>query len=215
MLAYFLLCRLDYWTVTVTPTIRLLGSPTVTWDGAPLPILRRQTRILLYRLAVPGPPLSRDHLSFLFWPDVPESIAGRNLSHLLTHLRQALPNSDVLITAEDQVYLDSKETWSDVREFLQLRDFRGANRDVDRLARAVQLFRGPFLDGVSAPHNPDYESWVMLERRTLERRYRDTLITLIDEYSGSGAYDQAIRCANRYLATDRLDESIPQRLISL
>ena len=195
--------------------IRLLGSPTVSWDGAPLSILRRQTRILLYRLAVPGQTLSRDHLCFLFWPDVPETTAGRNLSHLLTHLRQALPNSDVLVTAEDRVYLDPETTWTDVREFLRLRDFRGGRGDVDKLARAVQLYRGPFLDGVSAPHSPDYESWMMLERRTLERRYRDTLVALVEAFSGSGDYDQAIRYAHRYLTTDRLDESIHQRLIAL
>ena len=195
--------------------IRLLGSPVVSWDGAPLPILRRQTRILLYRLAVPDQALSRDHLCFLFWPDVAESTAGRNLSHLLTHLRQALPNSDALITVDDRVYLDPELTWTDVGEFLRLRGFRGGRVDCDKLARAVQLYRGPFLDGVSSPHSPDYESWMMLERRTLERRYRDTLVALVEELSNTGQFDEAIRYAHRYLAVDRLDESIHQHLISL
>lgn len=107
--------------------IRLLGSPTVLWGGESLSILRRQTRLLLYRLAVLGQPLSRAHLCFLFWPDAPESTAGRNLSHLLTHLRQALPDSDALVTAEDQVCLNPEMVWSDVHEFLRLRDWGGGN----------------------------------------------------------------------------------------
>lgn len=195
--------------------IRLLGAPTVYWNGDPLPIVRRQTRILLYRLADPGPPLTREHLCFLFWPDVPEGTAARNLSHLLTHLRQALPDGDVVATSDDQVYLDPGSTWSDVGEFLRLRNSRDGRCDVERLARAVALYRGPFLDGVSAPHNPDYESWMMLERRTLERRYRDTLHALVEEFSRSGDYDRAIRYANRYLEIDPLDESIHQRLMAL
>lgn len=179
-----------------------------------MPIVRRQTRFLLYRLAVPGPPLSRDHLCFLFWPDVAESKATRNLSHLLTHLRQALPHAETLVTADDQVYLEPEMTWSDVAEFLRLRDVRDGC-DAARLARAVELYRGPFLDGVYAAHSPDYEAWMMLERRTLERRYRDTLLALVDAFSHCGKYERAIRYANRYLATDRLDETIHRRLIEL
>ncbi len=36
--------------------IRLLGAPTVHWGGAPLSIVRRQTRMLLFRLAMFGQP---------------------------------------------------------------------------------------------------------------------------------------------------------------
>ena len=195
--------------------IRLLGSPAVHWEGVPLSILRRQTRMLLFRLAVLGQPMPREHLCFLFWPDIPEAAAGRNLSHLLTHLRQALPDSDILCTVDDRVQLNRDRVWSDVGEFIRLGEMAGGAKDVDTLAQAARLYRGPFMDGVSAPNSPEYESWMMLERRTLERRYREALATLIEELAQSGEYDHAVGYAHRYLAIDRLDESIHRRLIEL
>ncbi|HBY96409.1 MAG TPA: hypothetical protein DEP84_21115, partial [Chloroflexi bacterium] len=67
--------------------VYLLGAPRVEWTGRPLAIPRRQARALLYRLAASLEAIPREHLCFLFWPDAPDSVARRNLSHLLTHLR--------------------------------------------------------------------------------------------------------------------------------
>ncbi len=195
--------------------IRLLGAPTVHWGGALLSIVRRQTRMLLFRLAVFGQPVLRERLCFLFWPDVSETVAGRNLSHLLTHLRQALPADDILCTADDRVYLNPAAAWSDVEEFRRVSNAAGADRDLNALAQIARLYRGPFLDGLSAPNCPEYESWMLLERRNLERRYREALSALIDQLALCGEYDQAVAYAHRYLAVDRLDESIHRRLIEL
>ena len=139
--------------------IRLLGAPTVHWGGAPLSIVRRQTRMLLFRLAMFGQPLLRERLCFLFWPDVPEAVAGRNLSHLLTHLRQALPADDILCTFDDRVYLNPDAAWSDVEEFRRLSDSAGADRDLNALTQIP--LPGPFLDGLSAPHCPEYEPMLL------------------------------------------------------
>lgn len=195
--------------------IRLLGSPSAQWGEQPLSILRRQTRMLLFRLAVYGQPLARERLCFLFWPDISEAVAGRNLSHLLTHLRQALPDSELLCAVEDRVALDRQRTWTDVTEFLHLCEIACTEQSAETLARAVRLYRGPFMDGVSAPNCPEYESWMLLERRNLERRYREALSALIDRLALLGEYDQAVAYAHRYLAIDRLDESIHRRLIEL
>jgi len=51
--------------------IGLLGPPQVTWDGSRVPIARRQTRALLYRLAADLRPLPRAQLCYLFWPISP------------------------------------------------------------------------------------------------------------------------------------------------
>src|SRR5215204_286237 len=71
--------------------VALLGVPVVTWAERPLPIARRQTRALLYRLATDGAPLTRAQLCFLFWPDIPDTTARRNLTRLLVLVRGALP----------------------------------------------------------------------------------------------------------------------------
>ena len=83
----------------------LLGPPTVTWGGIGVPIARRQTRALLYRLALHLAPVPRTQLGYLFWPDVPDTSARRNLTHLLTLLRYALPQPDLLLTEGETVAL--------------------------------------------------------------------------------------------------------------
>lgn len=97
-------------------SIRLLGSPILTWNNTNLAIQRRLVRALLYRLACDCEPVARAHLQLLFWPDVPESIARRILSHLLTHLRRSLPVPQILITTRDEMQMDSNQMWCDVVE---------------------------------------------------------------------------------------------------
>lgn len=100
--------------------VYLLGLPMVVWDGRPLAVSRRQTRALLYRLAACLQPVPRDLLCFLFWPDIPEAIAHRHLTCLLTHLRLLLPAPGLLLTINDSVSLDPDHVWSDTADFAQL-----------------------------------------------------------------------------------------------
>ena len=88
-------------TPTLPLLLRVLGPIEISWLGRPLVIARRQARALLLRLATHLQPLARNDLLFLFWPDAREAVARRNLSHLLTHLRRALPQPDLLQLTDD------------------------------------------------------------------------------------------------------------------
>ncbi len=213
--------------------IYLLGSPRVEWATCPLAIPRRQARALLYRLAAHLEPVPREHLCFLFWPDLPESVARRNLSHLLTHLRRALPDSEALLDIDDHVELDPRRAWSDTAAFEKLcvnltpppstpspfsSKERGKEAEGGRgeaLQQAVDLYRGPFLAGFSLPTSPEFEAWATLERYSREHLYLKALAALIEEWAARGEYQAAIACALRYLATDDLAEDVHRRLIEL
>jgi DNA-binding SARP family transcriptional activator len=148
-------------------------------------------------------------LCFLLWPDTPESAARRKLSVLLSHLRRTLPTPELLVTDDDRVWLEPDRTWSDTVVFDQTCTRASA------LERAVDLYRGPFLDGFSLPDGPEFEMWAALERQTWERRYLDAVATLIEESAANGDLDTAISWAQRYLAVDELAEDIHRRLIEL
>ncbi len=100
--------------------VYLLGPPIVEWTGQPLSVRRRLPRALLYRLATGLRPVPREQLCFLFWPDISESRARRNLTRQLTHLRRALPDPEVLITSDDQIMLGRDRVWSDTVAFEEL-----------------------------------------------------------------------------------------------
>jgi len=145
--------------------IFVLGSPKVMWNDQLIEIPRRRARALLIRLAARLDAVSRDHLCFLFWPDAPDITARRNLSHLLTHLRLALPIPDVITTAGDVVSLDSTRVWVDTVHLHHLCCSGEATLDPSVCWQALDLIRGPFLDGFSLPHCPEYELWVIQEQQ--------------------------------------------------
>ncbi|MGH2587939.1 MAG: AfsR/SARP family transcriptional regulator [Dehalococcoidia bacterium] len=195
--------------------IDLLGSPEVTWAGRPLALPRRQLRALLYRLAATSQPVPREQLCFLFWPDIPEAAARRNLIVLLNHLRRALPRPDVLLTSGDTVGLDRDAARSDaVLAAAALAVARRPPR-LSLLREAVDLYRGPFLDGFSLSAADEFEAWVAREREAWERRYLEALAALIEAQTARGDYAAAIETARRYLAADELAEEVHRRLIAL
>lgn len=183
------------------------------WDDAALAIPRRSVRALLYRLACASQPVSRGHLHLLFWPDVPETLARRNLSHLLTHLRRALPVPRILVARGDGISLEPTQTWCDVLE-LKEADF-DSTTDASYLRDWVSLYRGPFLEGFDLPGCPEFEHWCMRARSTLEQQVLRILEILVDRYGSAGEVSRAVECAQRYLEMDPLSETIHRRLIQL
>ena len=194
--------------------ITLLGTPAIIWNGAALPVPRRQTRALLYRLAAEGRAVSRAHLCALFWPDVPETAARRNLTHLLTLLRRSLPDPALLLAHSDTVALDLLRAWSDSAAFFaSMTHVRTAT--VETLRQVAELVRGPFLDGFSLPDCSEFEAWADNERARWERVNRELLATLTERAAAGECYDDAIWAAQRGLALDELDEALHRRLIVL
>ncbi len=207
--------------------VALLGPPVILWTGQPLAISRRQVRALLYRLASDLQPVPREQLCFLFWPDSPHSCARRSLSHLLTHLRLAFPEPDIVEFSNEYVALDPTRVWCDTVAFdaffvgrYEARQV-AAGDPVDSLAwverqeEELQYWRGPFLSGFSLPSCPEFESWAGQMRESYTCRYLEALVDLINNYQEHKAYDMAIACANRYLEIDNLAEDIHCKLIEL
>jgi DNA-binding SARP family transcriptional activator len=195
--------------------VHLLGPPSVYVDGTTLHIARRQTRALLFRLAAVVDPVPREHLCFLLWSNRAEQEARRNLSHLLTHLRSAVPVREMVIVNDDYVALDPDYCWSDVTVFLRARNGCDVEPDLARLHEMVDIYRGPLLAGFSLPGSPEYESWLTLERQSLERIYLETLAMLIEVHIARGNYAEAIAYANNYLFVNSFDEEMHRRLIEL
>jgi len=205
-------------TLDVSPaglSIRLLGLPVVAQCQTYLDIPRREVRALLYRLANRLEPISREQLCFLFWPNAPESTARRALSHLLTHLRNALPSPDAVIARDDHVELNCRCVRTDTAVFEQLCCTSLLHRQLPALQQGLDLYRGPFLSGFALNSSAEFEAWVVQERGNWERLYLEALAMLIEEQTAAGAYEAAIANAQRYLGTDDLAEAVHRRLIEL
>ena len=196
--------------------VYMLGPPSVQWQGSPLVIARRQARALIYRLAAGDTPVPRDHLAFLFWPDVCDTVARANLSRLLNLVRSALPHPDLLLADKNQVRLNPDLVWSDTRQFARLHALAARGNGAPAvLHQAADLYRDSFLAGFSLPGSPEFDLWLTREQQHWERQYLKVLDALIDLHTRRHEYQQAIACARRYLDVDELAESVHRRLIRL
>jgi len=193
--------------------IQMLGTPAIIWQDRPLDIPRRTVRALFFRLACTNSPVSRQHLTLIFWPDSREKTARRNLSHHLTHLRRALPIPEALVSSGDRLWLDPELIQCDVLRFKNA--VKNAQHETVYLRPAADLYQGPFLDGFDLPGSAEFEHWMTLERSSLERLYLEALAELIDLCTEDGENSTAIRYAQRYLESDDLSEEMHQRLIKL
>ncbi len=193
----------------------LFGTPHIQLGEERLSLPRLRTRALFYRLAAHLQPVARDHLCFLFWPDVPDVTARRNLTLLLSHLRRALPAPEMLIASPADVRLDATQVCSDSARFAQLCTGQHDHPSLDDLAAAVSLYRGPLLAGFGVPECLEFELWLTQERRSFEGAYLDALTTLLDASTARGHIAEAIAYARRYLEVDALAEEVHRQLMRL
>src|SRR5690348_4765422 len=154
--------------------IQLFGVPQLLWQGQPVTIPRSQHRALLYRLAATLTPVAREQLCFLFWPDTDDNTARRQLTQALSHLRRALPDPDLLQVTKEYVALDAAKVAVDSAAFALL--CGGREKMLQQCKSAVELYKGPFLDGISLPGCPEFEQWQFGERRRFEQDYLDSLL---------------------------------------
>ena len=193
--------------------ITLLGSPEIRWASATITIPRRQTHALLYRLAAELRPVAREQICALFWPDVPDATARRHLTHLLTHLRQALPDPDLLQTDGDRIALNPARVSSDTAALARIA--ASAQTPLAALREAAEPAGGTFLGGFHLPDYPEFEAWADSERARWERISRELFAMLAERAAAEERYDDAIWAALRGLALDELDEALHRRLIAL
>ncbi|MFU8774101.1 MAG: BTAD domain-containing putative transcriptional regulator, partial [Anaerolineales bacterium] len=193
--------------------IHLLGPSTVLWNDQSLHIPRRMVRALLYRLAYSEQSVTRQHLHLLFWPDHPEEIARRNLSHHLTHLRKSIPCPHALVSRGDQICLNRDFVLCDVVQFKQV--MMAENRDIADIQKPIDEYHGPLLEGFDLPGCAEFEHWTIVERNSLERLYLEGLTFLVDQLIDQGSISEAIRYAQRYLETEELSEQMHCILIEL
>src|SRR5688500_7192737 len=176
----------------------------VAWPCAPAQ--RRRLALLAYLAAAADAPVTRDKLMGLFWPERPDHSARHSLSQLLYALRPELP-PDALITSADEVRLDRDRLPSDLNDFL---DAIRASED----QRAVEVYRGPFLDGFFVDDAPEFERWAETERARLAGWVTAALERLADVAEDTGDRFRALNWCQRWVELDRTNAQAVLQLMN-
>lgn len=206
--------------------IELLGHPRIGLAGQPLDVrVRKEFALLAYLTVDQERRHSRESLLGLLWPDASEEAARNNLRVVLAGLRRQLgAMGDTFMHAERQYVqvLPGNDLVLDVAQFRALLgDARSHPHDapercdacVARLAEAVALYRGDFLQGFSLPDSAPFEEWATIQREQLQQQALDALETLAAACELRGDYAAQCRYARRQLALEPWRETACAQLM--
>ena len=149
-----------------TYLLRLLGAPRIEGPLGALsgPVAQRHRLALLALLSVaPRGLLPRDRVMALLWPET-SAVHARQLLNAAVHaIRKAL-GADVLVTEGRIIRLDVATLMIDVLEFQR-------HVDEGNVRAAVDLYAGPFCDGLFLAEAVEFEQWQQGEASRLEQLY--------------------------------------------
>jgi DNA-binding SARP family transcriptional activator/predicted ATPase len=195
-------------------------------------------RALLAYLAVErGRGHPREALASLLWPERTEREAVSALRHALANLRGALgdrrspgdhqASSPILLVSRSSVQLNpAGDYWLDVAEFERLagQDLTGSGRGDPGVGRgnpaptdltaAVELYRGPFLHGLSVADSLAFDEWMLFKGEEFRRRVLSLLEQLTSLQLAHGATAEAARWARRQLELEPYREVAHRQLMA-
>jgi DNA-binding SARP family transcriptional activator len=189
------------------------GGLRIEREGQPLQLSTQKARDLLaYLITFRDRSHPRPVLAGILWPDLLEGKARRRLSDTLWRVRRIL--GDHVMADEERIWFNAEAPyWLDVQEFEIKRQEAGSGEQgtdscISSLASCVQLYIGPFLDGL-------YHDWVLLERERLQGLYLETLKRLLEYNKQTGDYAEALSIAQQLVAAEPLHEAGHRELMRL
>lgn len=196
-------------------TLSFLGPFQAASDGQPVTGFEsNKVRALLVYLAVEvDRPHGRETLSGLLWPDYPDRAALSNLRSALANLRQAIGDHSAdppfLLITRDTIQFNAASDHS--LDVAWLRDL--PRQSSEQTERAVEIYRGDFLEGFSLADSPAFEEWILVQREQYRLRMVDALHRLAAHYEDQRAYDRALAAARRALTLEPWDEAAHRQVM--
>ncbi|CAA9343476.1 MAG: hypothetical protein AVDCRST_MAG68-3177, partial [uncultured Gemmatimonadetes bacterium] len=188
--------------------LRTLGGLALLRHGAVVEsaAAQRKALALLAVIAAAGDAgIGREKVMALLWPESDMERARGSLKQMIHGLRRQLgAPSAILGTAE--LRLDADLVEGDVERFRRA-------LAAGALEEAVELYGGPFLDGVHLEGAPEFERWAEGERAELARSFREALERLARAAAAAGDGDAAVGWWRRLQADDRTDGAAALGLI--
>jgi DNA-binding SARP family transcriptional activator/TolB-like protein len=178
--------------------IRLLlfGGARLERDGhriAGKATQRRRLALLVLLARASQRTLTRERVLAYLWPDHAPDAARRLLTEAVYVIRRELGEGVIQSAGEELTLCHAVE--SDVDAFLAAVD--SGSSDV-----AIELYRGPFLDGWFIRDAAEFERWAEAERVELARAHVSVLCGLAERHESSNDWARAAEVWQRILRLD-------------
>lgn len=180
--------------------ITLLGTPTVYIGETPIfQESHTKAQALLYYLVTSSRTHYRNELASLFWPDVPDVQALKNLRNILPVLRARI-GEHLLVTRHTVTFNRYTPYWLDVELFESLLGVTPSQANTDALWEAAALYNDDFLNGFYVRNAPLFEEWMLIRRERLRDLFIDALQTLATRHLQQQDCRAALKATRRLLS---------------
>ena len=173
----------------------------------------RKAKELLLFLLCRRRATTKEELIDALWPKDTSMERSSTLKTTIYRLRQALYPELTVSDASGYFLNPDAPLKFDLYEFEHCLDAAGgldnrnlSNSRMERLEKAVEIYKGPFV-------NEFYAEWCQPLQRELEVKFRTTLQTLADHYIALDDYARAISVLLKAVSSDPYDELANYRLI--
>lgn len=193
--------------------LALLGSPEFKLGNKGINdlVLRKGLALVAY-LAVTKQTHSREALAGMFWGEMPEESARRNLRVALTKLRPYF-NDHLIIQRRTVAFDTTSDYWLDVDQFEQA--LHQPAPSAAELQAAVNLYRGPFLADLPLKESPLFEDWIRPYQERLRQMAMDALYRLAVANTEQHHYPQGIDNLSKLLILEPWMEEAHRQLMLL
>lgn len=186
--------------------LKTLGGLSLTGDSLPSSASQQRRLALLVLLARAGERgLARDKVLAYLWPESASESARHALDQLLYATRRDV-GRHAIRSDRFGLRLDPQLVGADCVEF-EARVNRG------ELAGAVELYQGPFLDGIHLGGAAELDRWVEGERMLLEQQYHASLERLARAASEAGETGIAVSWWRRRAAAEPINGRVARCLM--
>ena len=188
-----------------TLPLRLFALGELRLEGATtrLSSRRKQLALLVFLVRRGERGASRAELGTLLWGERQEEKARQSLRQALVELRLML--GDALDVGPNRIRISAGVVVLDVVDFENAATAQQADR-------AIDLWRGRFLQDAEALGSESYRDWIEAERRALDERFR----TLLDQASracqNTADWQRAANYARYWVELDPYSEAAVLRL---
>jgi DNA-binding SARP family transcriptional activator len=197
--------------------VSLLGVPSIQLDGARVTLDRNKALALLAYLSTKNTPQSRDHLAALLWPESDPKQSRGSLRRALATLTKRLPGTWWEADRASIAFRADADIWVDVEEFRVLAkdDSSVGIPPKERLMRAISLYCGDFLQGITLRDSPGFEEWQASQVDDLRGAALTALERLVALQHSAGDHAAALSSARRWITMDSFAEPCYRWLMTL
>ena len=204
--------------------ITTLGGLSVHRNGQPVTgFVSRKVDALLVYLAANPREHPREVLGEMLWDDLPQNRTMSYLRTALSSLQQQL-SPFLLVTRQSLAINPESDYWIDIwalENVLDVSEAEWTRREsftrstVKKLEAALELYKGPFLDGFHVRDARGFEGWMVLEQERIKNRVLEALYRLGSHTLRRGMYSAGIAHMTQALQLDPLSEIAHRLLMQL